>query len=199
MAECVYLVDDDPGVLKALTRVLRSAGLQAVPFASAQEFATRRDAAMRGCLVLDVAMPGLDGLELQQSLAAQGSTLPIIFLSGHSDIATSVRAIKRGAVDFLTKPVNEQHLLSAVREALTQDAAQAARSAERLALSERMAKLTPRESQVLGHVVAGKLNKEIATLLGTAEKTVKVHRGRVMQKMQAQSLADLVRMVERAR
>lgn len=199
MTEQVYLVDDDPGVLKALTRLLRSAGLQAVPYGDPQEFLAACDATLRGCLVLDVAMPGLDGLQLQQALSAKGCTLPIIFLTGHGDIPLTVRAMKGGAVDFLAKPVSDQLLLAAVREALTQDAAQTTAHTELAAIRSCLAKLTPRESAVLGHVVAGKLNKQIAADLGTVEQTVKVHRARVMEKMQAPSLADLVRMVERVK
>jgi FixJ family two-component response regulator len=199
MAARVYLIDDDPGVLKALTRLLRSAGLQPIPFGCPLEFLATCDPALRGCLVLDVAMPGLDGMRMQQALAAAGCTLPIIFLTGHGDIPMSVQAMKRGAVDFLTKPVDEASLLAAVREALARDAMEGRKAAERSALRDRLASLTPREAEVLTHVVAGKLNKQIAVELGTAEKTIKVHRARVMEKMQAQSLADLVRMTERAK
>lgn len=199
MSEQVFLVDDDPGVLRALTRLIRSAGLQAVPFGAPEEFLATCDTTLRGCLVLDVAMPGLDGLQLQQALTAKGCTLPIIFLTGHGDIPLTVRAMKGGAVDFLAKPVNDQLLLAAVREALSRDAAQNSAHTELAAIRSRLAKLTPRESAVLSHVVAGMLNKQIAADLGTVEQTVKVHRARVMEKMQAPSLADLVRMIERVK
>lgn len=199
MTAQVYLVDDDPSVLKALCRLLRSAGLRPVPFTSPQEFMRACDPTSSGCVVLDVTMPHLDGLELQRMLAARDFTLPIIFLTGHGDIPMSVQAMKRGAVDFLAKPVEDEALLAAVREALRKDEEQASRRAELAAIRRRMATLTPRESEVLGHVVSGLLNKEVAALLGTAEKTVKVQRARVMQKMEATSLAELVRMVERSR
>lgn len=199
MTAQVYLVDDDPSVLKALCRLLRSAGLRPVPFTSPQEFMRACDPTSSGCVVLDVTMPHLDGLELQRMLAARDFTLPIIFLTGHGDIPMSVQAMKRGAVDFLAKPVEDEALLAAVREALRKDEEQASRRAELAAIRRRMATLTPRESEVLGHVVSGLLNKEVAALLGTAEKTVKVQRARVMEKMEATSLAELVRMVERSR
>lgn len=195
----VYLVDDDLSVLKALARLVRAAGLQAVPFSSPQAFLAACEAATRGCLVLDMAMPGLDGLQLQQAMTAKGCSLPIIFLTGHGDIPMSVQAMKRGAADFLAKPADDTLLLTAVRDALARDTAQAAKGAELAAIHRCLATLTPRESEVLAHVVAGKMNKQIADLLGTVEKTVKVHRGRVMEKMHAKSLAELVRMVERTK
>ena len=199
MTEQVFVVDDDSSVLRALTRLLRSAGLQAVPFGSPEEFVARCDATLRGCAVLDVAMPRLDGLQLQRALTAKGCTLPIIFLTGHGDIPMSVRAMKGGAVDFLAKPVDDKVLLTAVREALDKDAAAAPGRDELAAIRSCLGKLTPRESEVLWLVVAGKLNKQIAASMGTGEQTVKVHRARVMEKMQAPCLADLVRMVERVK
>ena len=152
---------------------------------------------MPGCVVLDLAMPGLNGLELQTALAASGCQRPIIFVSGHGDVPSSVRAMKAGAVDFLTKPVSEENLLAAIRRAIDRDRLMRQARAELQAIGERLNTLTPREREVLQHVVAGQLNKQIAADLGTVEKTVKVHRSRVMEKMGVRSLADLVRMAER--
>ena len=197
-AEKVYLVDDEPAVLKALSRLLRSAGFEAVAFVSAEEFLARIDPASEGCVVLDVAMPGLDGLALQEALASRGVELPTLFLTGHGDIPVSVRAMKRGAVDFLTKPVDDGVFLRAVREALERGRAGRADREEAAGVRARLARLTAREREVLVGVVAGRLNKQIASGLGIAEKTVKVHRGRLMEKMQASSVAELVRMADRA-
>jgi FixJ family two-component response regulator len=197
-AERVYLVDDDPAVLKALSRLLHSAGLSAVPFASPEEFLARVGPDTEGCAVLDLAMPGLDGLALQEALAGRGIEMPTLFLTGHGDVPQSVRAMKRGAVDFLTKPVDDDVFLQAVREALERSRSGRADRAESARIRRLVESLTSREREVLGGVVAGRLNKQIAADLGIAEKTVKVHRGRVMEKMEAQSVAELVRMVERA-
>ena len=194
----VFLVDDDASVLKGLRRLLAAAGLQAAAFESPQQFLEHYDPAAPGCLVLDVAMPGLNGLDLQQELAARGSTLPIVFLTGHGDVPTSVRAMKRGAADFLTKPVDENDLLAAIRSAFEKDRAIRKTRAETTEIEQRLATLTPREREVLAHIVAGKRNKQVAGELGTVEKTIKVHRARVMEKMQARSLAELVRLAERA-
>ncbi|MGH7674917.1 MAG: response regulator transcription factor [Gemmatimonadales bacterium] len=194
----VFLVDDDPSVLKSLSRVLRSAGLAVAPFASPLEFLRRHDPGLPGCLVLDIAMPGLDGLELQSALATSGHERPIVFLTGRADVPMSVQAMKRGAVDFLTKPVHEAALLEAVTVALERDTAARRAGRQRAEVRRRWATLTPREREVLGHVITGRLNKQIAAALGTAEKTVKVHRGRVMAKMQARSVAELVRLTERS-
>jgi FixJ family two-component response regulator len=196
--ERVYLVDDEPAVVKALSRLLRSAGLEAVPFGSAEEFLAGVDPEPEGCVVLDVSMPGLDGLALQEALAARGIELPTLFLTGHGDIPRSVRAMKGGAVDFLTKPVDDGAFLRAVREALERGRAGRAGREETAGLRKRLATLSRREREVLAGVVAGRLNKQIAGELGIAEKTVKVHRGRVMEKMQASSVAELVRMADRA-
>jgi len=197
-APVVFLVDDDPSVLKGLSRLLRSAALTPVAFSSPQEFLARCDPGMAGCLVLDLAMPGLDGLQLQGALVDKGCEIPIIFLTGHGDIPASVRAMKRGAADFLTKPVEGETLLSAVRLALEADRARRRARSESGELRRRLATLTPREREVLEHVVGGRLNKQIADDLGTAEKTIKVHRGRVMEKLGARSVADLVHLADRA-
>jgi FixJ family two-component response regulator len=193
----VFVVDDDPSVLRALTRLFTAAGFEARAFASPTAFLEQHDAATPGCLVLDVALPGLDGLQLQQALTASGCARPIVFMTGRGDIPSSVRAMKGGAVDFLTKPVRDEDLLTAVHSAIETDRRARAMQAELDALSQRLASLTPREREVLGHVVAGRLNKQIAGDLGTVEKTIKVHRARIMEKMAARSLADLVRIAER--
>ena len=196
-SEIVYIVDDEAGMRKALTRLLRSEGFDVRAFASAADFLAAYRAKETACLILDVAMPELDGLELQRRLTHAGLLMPIVFLTGKGDIPMSVHAIKAGAVDFLTKPVNDADLLRAVRAALQQAASQKATHATTTALTARYASLTPREREVMAHVVAGKLNKQIAADLGTGEQTIKVHRGRVMEKMGVESLADLVRAAER--
>ncbi len=194
----IYLVDDEPSVRKALSRLLQSAGLEVAAFASAREFMAQSPAGRRGCLVLDVAMPEFTGLELQKWLSQTDSVLPVIFLTGRADIAMSVQAMKGGAVDFLTKPVNDAVLLAAVQEALRREQAAWQERGQRASIQSRLDTLTPRERQVLEHVVTGQLNKQIAHDLGTAEKTIKVHRARVMKKMGVTSLAELVRLAERA-
>jgi len=194
----VYVVDDDAAVLKAVSRLLEFAGHRVETYGAPEDFLDALDAQADGCAVLDLAMPQLDGLQLQQALAARGSELPIIFLTGHGDIPTSVRAMKDGAADFLTKPVRKETLLGAVASALQRHAAARAEAAERRDIRARLATLTPREREVMAHVVAGKPNKRIAAELGTVVQTVKVHRGRVMHKMGAKSLADLVRMADHA-
>lgn len=191
----VYLVDDEPGMLKALTRLLGAEGFTVKSFRSAADFLAEPDPA--GCVVLDVAMPGLDGLELQQRLAGRGSELPLIFLTGHGDIPMSVRAIKSGAVDFLTKPVKEDELIRAVKAALELAAERAREREDSARLRELYSHLTPREREVLRHVIAGKPGKRIASDLGTGEQTIKIHRMRVMQKMAVRSLVDLVHAAER--
>ena len=192
----VYVVDDDAGMRKALSRLLRVEGLGVRAFASAREFLAAYDMEETACLLLDVEMPELDGLELQGRLTHAGVPAPIVFLTGHGDIPMSVRAIKAGAVDFLTKPVTDTALLRAVRAALQIAASQKRAQATLATLTERFARLTPREREVMTHVVAGKLNKQIAADLGAAEQTIKIHRGRVMEKMGIESLADLVRAAE---
>ena len=193
----LYLVDDEPAVRKALSRLLRSAGYEVTAFGSAKEFMQQHVAAAPGCLVLDVTMPEITGIELQEWLARTRSPLPIIFITGNGDIPTSVRAMKAGAVDFLTKPVKEADLLRAIEIALRRGRETRQTRAEVNAIQERLATLTPREREVLEHVVSGQLNKQIAGDLGTVEKTIKVHRARVMEKMGVQSLAELARLAER--
>jgi FixJ family two-component response regulator len=192
------VVDDDPSVLRALTRLISAAGLEARAFATPAAFLQAHDPATPGCLVLDLALPGLNGLELQEALAVSDCARPIVFITGRGDVPTSVRAMKGGAVDFLTKPVNDRDLLAAVRHAIEIDRVAREVQAETGALKQRLASLTPREREVLVHVVAGRLNKQIAADLGTVEKTIKVHRARIMEKMAVRSLADLVRMAERS-
>ena len=173
-------------------------GLKVAAFDSPREFLGRLDPAAAGCLVLDVAMPGLNGLELQQALAAKGSVLPIVFLTGRGDIPISVEAMKRGAADFLTKPVDDEELLAAIRNAFEKNRASRRAREERAQIEERLARLTAREREVLERVVTGRLNKQIAAELGTVEKTIKVHRAHVMQKMGVRTLAELVRLSGRA-
>ena len=194
----VFLVDDDAGVLKALTRLLRVKGNKVQPYKSPHDFLAHHDPTVPGCAVLDVAMPGLDGLGLQQALTAGGSSRPIIFLTGKGDVPTSVRAMKAGAVDFLTKPVSDHRLLDAIARAEEQDGKSRRDQAEMSAIQARIATLTPREREVLTHVVAGRLNKQIAGDLGTVEKTIKVHRGRMMEKLGVRTVVDLVRVAEKA-
>jgi FixJ family two-component response regulator len=195
----VFLVDDQPAVLKALERLLRSAGYAVAPYASARAFLDGGHAADQGCLVLDLSMPEMTGLALQQALAERASVLPVIFLTGHGDIASGVHAMKLGASDFLTKPVDDARLLAAVALAMQRNSAARSAHAELASIGERLATLTPREREVMDLVIEGRLNKQIADALGTVEKTVKVHRARVMSKMQVRSVTALVRLVDRAR
>jgi FixJ family two-component response regulator len=193
----VFVVDDYAPLRKSVSRLLRAAGFAVAAFASAEEFLAQYDPGIWGCLVLDVAMPALNGLELQEILAKTGSLLPIIFLTGEGDIPECVQAMKHGASDFLTKPVNDEDLLAAVRVAIQKDSILRREQGELSEIRARLATLTPREREVLDYVVAGKLNKQIAGDLGTVEQTVKVHRAHVMQKMRVQSVAELVRLTER--
>jgi FixJ family two-component response regulator len=188
----IFLVDDDPGVLRALSRVLREDGWSVQTFESAEAFLARPDQKAEGCLVLDVTMPGLDGLGLQRRLASTGESLPIVFISGHGDIPMSVRAIKAGAMDFLTKPVEAAALVAAVRAAIEQHAASRNAMAESADLRQRFASLTPRERDVLAALAVGKLNKQIAADLGVVEQTVKFHRARIMDRMNAKTSAELM-------
>jgi FixJ family two-component response regulator len=197
-APTVYLVDDDPDLLKALERLLESVGLRAATFPSARQVLEGYDSDAPGCLVLDLALPGLSGLELQRALEQRGSSMPIVFLTGHGDIPASVQAMKHGATDFLTKPVDDTRLIAAIEEALARDEAQRRARAERDLLAQRLASLTERERQVLERIVAGRLNKQIAAELGTVEKTIKFHRANLMRKMGVRVAADLVKLAERA-
>jgi FixJ family two-component response regulator len=194
----VFLVDDDPSVRRALARLIKSAGHQVQTFASAQEFlGTRAGGEEAACLVLDVRMPGLTGIELQRQLQTLNRNLPIVFMTGHGNIPMSVQAMKAGAVDFLPKPVKDTDLLRAIEQALARAVRDRAERNELEDGRERVERLTPREREVMVLVVRGLLNKQIAFELGTVEKTIKVHRARVMQKMQVDSLADLVRLAEK--
>ena len=195
--ETIFLVDDDPAVGKALSRVLREEGWNVETFESAEAFLARADRQRDGCLVLDVTMPGLDGLELQRRLNEEGRALPIVFLTGHGDIPMSVRAVKAGAADFLTKPVDSKTLLSAVRTAIEQDASTRQARAENADLEHRLSTLTSREREVLAAVAKGKLNKQIADDLGIVEQTVKFHRARIMERMQARTAAELMHIAAR--
>jgi FixJ family two-component response regulator len=198
LAPTVYVVDDDPDVLKAIDRLLQSVGLNVATFASPQQFLENYARNAPGCLVLDLALPGLSGLELQRTLERQANLLPIVFLTGRGDIASSVQAMKHGAADFLTKPVDDAQLVAAIHEALARDQAARRASVERERVAECLATLTERERQVLERVVAGRLNKQIAAELGTVEKTIKFHRANLMRKMGVRVVADLVKLAERA-
>ncbi|MES2659089.1 MAG: response regulator transcription factor [Verrucomicrobiota bacterium] len=195
----VFLVDDEASVRKAVGRLLRSEGFEVAPFGSSEEFLNAHDPDAPGCLLLDMSMPGLDGLGLQKALTERGSVLPIIFLTGRADVPMCAQAMKRGAADFLTKPVNDMELIASIRRALEQDRI-ARKGREHFdEIHRRIATLTPREHEVLDHIVTGQLNKQIAADLGIVEKTIKVHRGRVMEKMRVTSVAELVRLVDEAK
>jgi FixJ family two-component response regulator len=193
----VFVVDDEAPVLKSLSRLLRANGLAAAAFSSPREFLDRHDPNAAGCLVLDVTMPELNGLEVQQTLATRGHERPIVFLTGRGDIPMTVQAMKSGAMDFLTKPVNDADLLKAVYTAIEKDRLARRARAELDDIQQRVATLTPREREVVAHVVSGQSNKQIAGDLGTLEKIIKVHRARVMVKMKVHSVAELVRLAER--
>jgi FixJ family two-component response regulator len=195
----VFVVDDDASVRKSLERLLTSVGYKVQTFDSARAFLARPQTPADGpqCLILDIRMPGVSGLDLQTSLRSSGATIPIVFSTGFGDVSSSVRAMKIGAVDFLTKPIDEEELLGAVERGLTLDAEMQRFDALMSMLTTRQSRLTPRENQVFALVVTGMLNKQIAGRLGTCERTIKVHRARIMKKMEAGSVADLVRMADR--
>jgi FixJ family two-component response regulator len=196
-ASIVFVVDDDPSVRSAIKRLIGSMGLQVELFASAQELLASKLPNVPSCLVLDVRLPGISGLALQRQLAEANVQIPIIFITAHGDVPMTVRAMKAGAVEFLTKPFHDQDLLDAIQLALERDRIRHQQEAEIAVLRERFESLTPREREVLPWVVSGLLNKQIADAIGTSEAPVKVHRSQVMQKMAADSLADLVKMAEK--
>jgi FixJ family two-component response regulator len=197
VAPMVFIVDDDDSVRKSLTRLIRSAGHAVEAFASAREFLARERYAGPCCLVLDVRMPGLTGLDLQETLAGAGRRMSIVFVTGHGNISMSVKAMKGGAVDFLTKPVDDKNLLATIERCVARDVRDHGAETRVAKIQERLKMLTPREAEVFALVVTGMLNKQIAFELGIGEKTVKVHRARVMEKMGAGSLAELVRLADR--
>ena len=198
MSAVVHLVDDDSDVLVALGRILRTEGFHVAPSQSTREFLDRYDPDVPGCIVLDLSMPEMDGLQTQALLESRGIACPVIFLTGCGDVHSSVRAMKGGAIDFLTKPVEAAALIEAVMRGLEHDRLARAQAEEQCRVTMRFAVLTPREREVLQHVLAGRLNKQIAADLGIVEKTIKVHRSHVMHKLGVRSVAELVRLAERA-
>lgn len=195
----VFIVDDDVSVRESLESLIRCEGWQSEVFPSADDFLAHRRTETPSCLVLDLTLPGVNGLELQERIAVDRSDIPIIFMSGYGDVPKAVRAMKAGAVEFLTKPFNDDDMLNAIRQALLLSQSTLARQSELQELQQRLVSLTPREREVMNLVVSGLLNKQIGAELGISEITVKAHRGRVMEKMQADSLADLVKMTEKLR
>ncbi len=191
----VFVVDDDDAVRRAMCMLFRSDGLRTADFAMPDDFLAAVRPAMTGCIVLDIRMPGMDGLDLQQRLQERDITMPVIFLTGHADVPKAVRAMKQGAVDFIEKPFDDEHLLNRVQYALAKGALQKHRKAERDKVAGRLDQLTPREREALNLIVAGRTNKEIAEQLHISPRTVEVHRARLMKKLEAESLSDLVRMV----
>ena len=196
-SQVVFVIDDDASMRDAVSRLLTAVGLTVQTFASAREFLAGRLPDVPGCAVLDVRLPGLSGLDLQREMVERGIHIPVIFITGHGDIPMSVQAMKAGAVEFLTKPFRDQDLLDAVRSGIQLDRQGRKERAELAELRDGLRQLTPREREVMALVVAGLLNKQIALRLGTSEKTIKIHRSHVMQKMRADSLADLVRMSQK--
>jgi two-component system, LuxR family, response regulator FixJ len=195
----VFVVDDDPAVCKSLETLIRSVGLPAQTFRSAQEFLNGYDPSRRGCLVLDIRMPGMSGLELQRTLRERQMEIPIIIITGHGDVPVAVRALKDGAAEFMEKPFSKQLLLENIREALRKDAERRDHAGKHREVTSKLALLTERERQVMDLVVAGKVSKEIAAQLGLSKKTVDVHRAHVMEKLQVETLAELVERVVTAR
>lgn len=192
---CVFIVDDDEAVRSSVRFLIRSVGLQAQVYPSAQDFLAAYDRRHPGCLLLDVRMPGMSGLELQQELNRRGATIPVVFISGHGDVPMAVEAMQQGAFDFLQKPFRDQDLLDRVQRALVRDAESRSRLAARAEIQSRLGTLTPRESEVLQLITRGKANKVVGAELGVSQRTVEIHRAHVMEKMNASSLAELVRMV----
>jgi FixJ family two-component response regulator len=194
----VFVIDDDASMRRALSYLLASAGYKVETYSSAKAFLTRENYEGVGCILLDVRMPGLNGMELQEKLLRSAQSTPIIFLTGHGEIAMGVQAMKKGAVDFLTKPCDDEQLLAAIRTAIAKAFQARAHFEEAKAVRSRIELLTPREKEILRYIITGMLNKQIAGKLGIAEITVKIHRGRIMQKLSAGSVADLVRLAEKA-
>ena len=194
----VFVIDDDASIRKSLSRLLRSAGYTTETFASAEEFLGRDHFNGIGCLLLDVQMPGLSGIDLQEELSKADYHMPIIFITGHGNIPMSVQAMKKGAVDFLTKPFDDKELLQTIEKAIEKDTHARAEYDESLDIRKRIELLTPRENEILPYIITGMLNKQIALKLGIAEKTVKVHRGRIMEKLDVNSVAQLVHLAEKA-
>jgi FixJ family two-component response regulator len=194
-ATCVFIVDDDEAVRSSVRFLIRSVGLNAQVYASAHEFLAAYDPRHPGCLLLDVRMPGMSGLELQQELNRRGATIPVVFITGHGDVAMAVEAMQQGAFDFLQKPFRDQDLLDRVQRALARDAESRSRLAERAEILARLGTLTPRETEVLQLITRGMANKVVGAELGVSQRTVEIHRAHVMEKMNASSLAELVRMV----
>ena len=196
-SQVVFVIDDDASMRDAISRLLNAVGVTVQPFASAREFLNRRLPDVPGCVVLDVRLPGLSGLDLQREMVERGIHIPVVFITGHGDIPMSVQAMKAGAVEFLTKPFRDQDLLDAVRSGIQLDRKEREERAELAELRDCVRQLTQREQEVMSLVVSGLLNKQIALQLGTSEKTIKIHRSQVMRKMRANSLADLVRMSQK--
>ncbi len=194
----IFIIDDDPSARRGLTRLVRAAGMNVEPFASAGDFLASELCGGPGCIVLDVRMPEMTGPELQEELGKAEYCMPIIFLSAHGDVPTTARAMKKGAVDFLTKPVDRDDLLGAIRLSLAKDAENRAQRAENSSIHKQIKSLTPREHEIMTYVITGMLNKQIAFELDISEETVKIHRGRVMHKLGLESVAELVRLCEKA-